>query len=187
MEEKIILWLQSHSHRFLDVFMQAESYLASWIGAVCMFLIIIFFVNKKFGLYFGAGFLAIIGINFIVKEIVARPRPYVANPEIVNKLTTIGKSFPSGHSVSVIFMVITILYLLHFLHKQGKLKIYEKLWFKILCYSLAVIFVILTAISRMYLGQHYLSDILAGLLLGSLGFVITWLITHKKLVNNQNK
>ena len=113
MEEKIILWLQFHSHRFLDVFMQAESYLASWIGAVCMFLIIIFFVNKKFGLYFGAGFLASIGINFIVKEIVARPRPYVANPEIVNKLTTIGKSFPSGHSVSVIFMVITILYLLH--------------------------------------------------------------------------
>lgn len=185
MEEKIILWLQSHSHKFLDVFMQGESYLASWIGAVCMFLIIIFFVNKKFGLYFGAGFLASICVNFAIKEIVARPRPYVANPEIVNKLTTIGKSFPSGHSVSVIFMVITLLYLFHFLYKQGRLKIYKKLWFRILCYTLGVVFVVLTAISRMYLGQHYLSDIIAGLTLGSLGFVITWLVIRKKLVNNQ--
>lgn len=184
MEEKIILWLQSHSHKFLDVFMQGESYLASWIGAVCMFLIIIFFVNKRFGLYFGIGFLASIGINFAIKEIVARPRPYVSNPEIVNKLTTIGKSFPSGHSVSVIFMVITLLYLFHFLYKQGKLKVYEKLWFKILIYTLGVIFVVLTAISRMYLGQHYLSDIIAGLTLGALGFVITWLVIRKKLVNN---
>ena len=150
-----------------------------------MFLIIIFFVNKKFGIYFGAGFLVSIGVNFAIKEIVARPRPYVANPEIINKLTTIGKSFPSGHSVSVIFMVITILYLLHYLYKQGKLKIYEKLWFKILCYSLAVFFVALTAISRMYLGQHYISDILAGLILGALGFIITWLVIRKKLVNNQ--
>ena len=181
MEEKIILYLQSHSSTFLDVFMQAESYVASWIGAICVFLIITFFVNKRYGLFFGGGFLISIGINYIIKEIVARPRPYVSNPEIVNKLTTIGKSFPSGHSVSVIFMTLSVLFLLHILNKNGKLKIYSKLWFKILCYTLGIFFVVLTAISRMYLGQHYLSDILAGLALGAIGFVLTAFL-YKKIV-----
>ncbi len=185
MEEKIILWLQSFSTKFLDVLMQAESYLASWIGTLCVFLVIFIFVNKKYSLCFGAGFLITLGVNYCIKEIVARPRPYVANPEIVNKLTTIGKSFPSGHSVSVMFMVLTVLYLFHFLHKQGKLKIYGKTWFKILAYSLGVIFIILTAISRMYLGQHYLTDIIAGLALGAIGFVVTWLLVRKKLVKSE--
>ena len=186
MEEKIIIWLQAHSSKFLDVFLQAESYVASWIGALCVFIVIILFVNKKYGLFFGAGFLASIGVNYCIKEIVARPRPYVANPEIVNKLTTIGKSFPSGHSVSVIFMVLSVLFLFHILNKNGKFKLFSKPWFKVLCYVLGIAFVVLTAISRMYLGQHYLSDILAGLALGSIGFVVT-AILYKKLVVNKQK
>lgn len=181
MEEKIIIWLQSHQSKLLDVLMQAESYIASWIGALCLFIIIILFVNKKFGLYFGLGFLTTLGVNYIIKEIVSRPRPYVVNSDIINKLTTIGKSFPSGHSVSVMFMVLTIFYLFHWLYKQGKFKLYRKKWFVVLTYVLGILFIFATAISRMYLGQHYLSDILAGLFLGALGFIVTWLLMRKKL------
>ena len=65
--------------------------------------------------------------------------------------------------------------------KVAELKIYSKLWFKILCYALGIFFVVLTAISRMYLGQHYLSDILAGLALGAIGFVLTAFL-YKKIV-----
>lgn len=184
MEANIILWLQQHSSKFLDLFMRAESYLVSWIGALFMFFMIILFIDKKFGLFFGAGFLFSIGINFCIKEIVARPRPYVANPEIINKLTTIGKSFPSGHSVSVIFIVLTLLYLFYYLNKKGKFKLYNNVWFKILSIAFAVALIILTAISRMYLGQHYITDILAGLFLGAVGFVITFLLVRKKLVKN---
>ena len=185
MEYNLIIWLQSFSNNILDVFMQGISYLASWLGTICVLFCIIFFVNKKIGLYFSLGFLLTIGINYCIKEIIARPRPYQSNPEIINKLTTIGKSFPSGHSVSVMFMVLLILFILHYLYKINKLKIYKKVWFRIICYFLCTLFVVLTAISRMYLGQHYLSDIITGLLLGALGFIITWLVIHKKLVKNK--
>ncbi len=185
MEEKIIIWLQSNSTNLLDVLMQAESYVASWIGALCLFVVILIFVNKKFGLFFGVGFLCTLGVNYLIKEIVSRPRPYVNNPQIINKLTTIGKSFPSGHSVSVIFMVLTLLFLFYWLNKNGKFKLFNKKWFKVLIFSACVLFVVLTAISRMYLGQHYLSDIVAGLFIGATGFVLTWLVVRKKLVKSQ--
>lgn len=184
MEVNIILWLQQHSSKFLDLFMTAESYLVSWIGALFMFFMIIFFIDKKYGLFFGAGFLSCIGINYCIKEIVARPRPYMANSQIINKLSTIGKSFPSGHSVSVIFIVLTLLYLFYYLNQKGKFKLYNKIWFKTLSITFAVILVILTAISRMYLGQHYITDILAGLFLGAVGFWVTFLLVRKKLVKN---
>lgn len=187
MEEQIILWLQSHSSAFLDIFLKGVSHIASWLGTTCVLLIIFFFVNKKFALFFGAGFLSTVGINFALKEIISRPRPYIANPEIINKLTTIGKSFPSGHSVSVMFMVLMLLYLFSLLQKQGKFKQYGKKWLKVLCVALGVMFIILTAISRMYLGQHYLSDIFAGLTVGALGFCATYFVSRKKLVKKQQE
>lgn len=183
MEEKIIIYLQSNSNKMLDVFMQAQSYVASWIGAIFLFAVIVIFVNKKLG--FGLGFLCTLGVNYLIKEVVARPRPYVNNPQILNKLTTIGKSFPSGHSVSIIFMVLTILFLFYWLNKNGQFKLFNKIWFKVLIFSCCVIFVILTAISRMYLGQHYLSDIVVGLLIGTIGFSLTWLVMRKKLVKSK--
>lgn len=176
MEESIIINLQNSGNAFFDVFFQWFSYLASWIGAICLFLVIIIFVNKKFGLTFGIGFLGTIGINYLIKVIVNRPRPYEVNPEIINKLTTIGKSFPSGHMVSATFMMLSLIFLFHWLNKKGKFKLFSKKWFKVLAYSFSVIFIILTAISRMYLGQHYLTDLLGGLIVGALGFCLTLFI-----------
>ncbi|MBE7075401.1 MAG: phosphatase PAP2 family protein [Clostridiales bacterium] len=184
MEQKIILWLQSLSNEFLDVFFQGVSYIASWIGAICVFLVILIFVNKKYGVIFGSGFLATIGINFLLKVIIKRPRPYIANPQIINKLTTIGHSFPSGHSVSAIFIVLAVLYLLHILNKHGKFNLFNKKWFKILTYLIAILFILLTAISRMYLGQHYISDIIGGLIVGTFGFMVSAFV-YKKFFNGK--
>lgn len=184
MEEKIIIFLQSRSSKFLDLFFQGVSYLASWIGAIFLFIVILLFVNKKFGLTFGLGMLCSIGLNYILKTLIARPRPYVANQNIIDKLTTIGYSFPSGHMVSVTFMVLAILLLIKYLPKTKKYKYLSKKWVKIVFYLIAVLFIILTAISRMYLGQHFLSDIIGGVLIAILCFKITLLI-YKKIEKNK--
>lgn len=187
MEEKIIIWLQSLSNNFYDVFFQSISYLASWIGAIFVFLIVLLFLDKKYALFMGVGYSLTVLFNYILKIIVARPRPYVTNPEIINKLTTIGQSFPSGHSMSVVFIVLALLYLFSLLCKKGKFEIYKKTWFKIICYTIGILLVILTGISRMYLGQHYITDILAGYIVGALGFVGTYLLYRYQIKNKTNK
>lgn len=185
MEEKIIIWLQSMSNGFYDLFFQSISYLVSWVGAIFVFLAILIFIDKKYALVMGLGYVCSVCINFLLKVIIARPRPYIANPNIVNKLTTVGHSFPSGHSVSVIFIVLAIIFLMIILHRKNKFKLYDKLWFRILLYLIAVLLVIFTMIARMYLGQHYLSDILVGLSLGTVCFFATYFVYKKIAMKNK--
>jgi len=124
--------------------------------------------------------------NYGLKELINKPRPYVTNPEIINKLTTVGKSMPSGHSVSCIFMVLTIIFLLYTLCANGKFTKFKKKGVKIPIIASLIVFALLVAISRMYLGQHYLTDILAGFAVGTIGFVITYFV-YKKIVKKHAK
>lgn len=186
MEVNIILWLQSLSNKYLDVVFQGVSYLASWIGAVFLFAIVILFVNKKFGIVFGFGFLASIGINYLLKVAINRPRPFEVNAQIVNKLQTIGKSFPSGHMVSCTFIVLAIWLLIKTLQKKGGLKQLNKTPAKIALIIVGVLFIIITAISRMYLGQHYLTDIVGGIFVSLCGFTITYFV-YKKFDKKQKR
>ena len=189
MEQNIIMWLQSHSSKFLDLFFTAHSHLVSWIGVVFFLLVIFLFINKKFALVYGVGFGITIGINYLIKVLVARPRPYVASEQIVNKLSTIGHSFPSGHSVSTMFMVLMFLALFNLLRNQKRYNLlrnqkrynlFNKKWFKVLTYVICSLLLVTTAFARMYLGQHYISDILAGFIVGVIGFAATNFV-YKKL------
>ena len=82
-------------------------------------------------------------ITFILKYLVARPRPNIMPLEIINSF-----SFPSGHAIAVFAPLVLI-------DKEfPKLK---WLW---------LVFAILVLISRLYLGVHYLSDVVAGALIG---------------------
>lgn len=69
-----------------------------------------------------------------------------------------GYSFPSGHMMRITFIVVTFLILLF----KSKMLISRK---KILAISL-VLFLIIMALSRISLGEHWASDVIAGFLLG---------------------
>ena len=92
--------------------------------------------------------------DIILKNLVARPRPYSVSEELLAFLKSINfdlltsYSFPSGHASSS-FAVATALYL------------YNKKWGKP-----AMIFASIIAYSRVYMCVHYLSDIVAGATLG---------------------
>ncbi len=114
--------------------------------------------NKKISAYIIVNLGLVAVLNFILKHIMQRPRP-----EGYRLVAEKGYSFPSGHSMIGIAFYGFLIYLIHKNIKNKALKI-------ILTVILAII-ILSIGISRIYLGVHYTSDVLAGFLTG-LAFLI---------------
>ena len=67
-------------------------------------------------------------------------------------------SFPSGHAMSATVVYGTVAYLLARLQKH--------VWSRMLTLFTAVVIIALVCLSRLYLGVHYPSDVIAGIIIG---------------------
>ena len=127
--------------------------------------------NRKirFSILFNLIFITI--INQVLKFIVQRPRP--TDFKLIDES---GYSFPSGHAmISVAFYG----YLIFLIYKYIKNKI-----IKFLLISLLVILIIIIGVSRIYLGVHYTSDVLAGFLI-SLSYLIMYISISNKWIEGR--
>ena len=125
-------------------------------------IIFIVIQDKKIGLCIWANLGIATILNQMLKHIFQRPRP--TEYMIINEA---GYSFPSGHSmVSMAFYG----YLIYLIYKYVKNK-YIK-WTLIVLLSILICSI---GISRIYLGVHYASDVLAGFMI-SLSYLT--LFTH---------
>lgn len=124
------------------------------------------------------GFMSILALldslllnNLILKNLVERTRPY----DIINQLEPLIQkqkdySFPSGHTGSS-FAAATVLY--------RNLPKKEGVW--------AMLLAVLIGVSRLYVGVHYLSDVLFGMMTGiGVGYlaeklVVWWSFNQKKI------
>ena len=104
--------------------------------------------------YFMAGNLALAGLLIVTfKNIYQRPRP-----AILHLVEEKGFSFPSGHSLAVTLMVGTLIIIL-------SQRIKDPVWKKIVQIVLGF-YLVSVLLSRVYLGVHYPSDVLASFCVG---------------------
>lgn len=98
-----------------------------------------------------------------LSNIIKRTRPPIKDPFE----TLIGPGFPSGHAVTNVLLGWMIMYLLWPHIRTG--------WKRALLVIVVVLAVVLVLVSRLFLGLHYPTDILGGVLLGLAwgGFVYT--------------
>lgn len=161
----ILLWLQENvRNTILTPIMKFVTTIGNG-GMIWIVFALILLAWKKYRLTGAAAAMTLISnlvvINLIVKNLVDRTRPYA----MIENLTILvskpsDSSFPSGHAGHAFGVAIVI-----FLMMPKKYGIP------------ALILAALISFSRLYVGVHYPTDVLAGIVIGSLmGFLCVKLV-----------
>jgi len=137
-------------------------------GRIWYILILILIINKqtrRTGKFAALSLALCAGIGEILKYIVMRPRPFIEISDLVTLTTQPASySFPSLHTTCGFSIAFIAFYL-----ESGKWR-----------YAL-LFFAALMAISRPYVGVHYVGDVLAGFILAFIGsyFVVKFFRLNK--------
>lgn len=140
----------------LTVVMKVITYMGNWqtITALCIVLILIKSTRFTYGIPVSVGAILVTVLNKIIKSVVQRPRP----DDVLFLIEQGGWSFPSGHSITSMCVFAMLIYLIRVNVKNRGLANTLTV--------LLIIPMIFIGISRIYLGVHYPTDVLAGWCLG---------------------
>ena len=147
----------THRIRFFDYFFVAISYLGETETIVFFcFLLICLKDRKKLGIPVTLTTIISLAINFAIKIVVQRLRPfgYFLEESTLFYTMPTGYSFPSGHAQTACIFYFA---LTHFYCNDKSFK--QQRFLKTLC----IIFIALMCVARVYVGVHFFSDVLAGL------------------------
>ena len=136
------------------------------VSFICgLVLGVILILRNKYSLLYGCLAVDCALTNKIVKHIIRRDRP-----DVLKLIKQGGFSFPSGHSMISMCMYGCLIYVVLKKIKNKYLK-----WFLVFILSLLIVSV---GLSRIYVGVHYLSDVVSGFILG-----LIILILYIELIN----
>ncbi len=135
-----------------------------FLGTAITLTILYLFFNrhKKDALVFSFILFFGIGLNLLLKNMFHRPRP-----DLIPLVHETSYSFPSGHSMNSFIFYTCLSFFIFRKIKNKKLSI--------ALIIISAIFIFLIGISRIYLGAHYPSDVLAGYIAGLCWFIIVLL------------
>jgi len=155
---------QENQAPWLSYSMLAVSYLGFhfllFTGLIVLTAIIFWLVNLRLEALLIVAVSAVSALlNGGIKVIVARPRPSDRLVDVLYKVS--GQSFPSGHVMS---------YVAYFglLFSLGVILLKRDRWWHYLILIIPALFVILVGPSRIYLGDHWASDVLGAYLIGGI-------------------
>src|SRR6266849_7292245 len=157
-DHEVATWFHAHlTNTLVSVLRAFTDFGAAESIGVVLFCLVLFFVWKRWWPSLVTLVVAVPGgmlLNEWVKILVHRHRPFLEGPFV----DWSGYSFASGHAIGA-----TLLY--------GQLALFilpamKTRRMRALTISMATLLVILVGFSRIALGAHYLTDVLAGIVLG---------------------
>lgn len=175
-------WLQAHAGGIGMKVISAFSAFGEELLIILLLGFLYWCWDKKFGEYIGLNVLVALAWNCMIKNVFLRRRPYFDHEKIqilrpvepkadIYDISAQGYSFPSGHSTNAAS-----------LYGSGA-RYQGKKWMR----WMAVLLCFLVGFSRVAVGAHYPTDVLAGWALGLAAvFLVPWLcgvIGNKVLLN----
>jgi undecaprenyl-diphosphatase len=160
-DDAILLWLNSHSTPTLDMLALQITAVGNGLTVAVIGLVACAFLwamRERVGVLLLV--IAVAGgdiFNRVLKDAFARPRPELFMLE-TPFARPVSASFPSGHATASMVLYLVLAYLLARLGGRGA--------FRWLIIGVAIVLTTLIGLSRMYLGVHYPSDVVAGYVFG---------------------
>lgn len=174
LDNDILLWINGHGSEWLDALMWGISRAKTWIPLYMLLVALIAwrFKSWKAVVLVFVGFGVAVGMSDwicsgVLKPIVCRLRP--THEPALDPLRLVygyigGKyGFCSSHAANT--MAAGLLFSLIYRNRYATVGLMT--WVALNCYS------------RMYLGAHYPTDIIAGLVVGSLWALLVWLVLRR--------
>ncbi|KAA6333573.1 Undecaprenyl-diphosphatase BcrC [termite gut metagenome] len=142
---------------FLTTFLSFATHFGEMVFFMYFFCCIYWLFGKHNAYRFLILFVISTAVNQIIKFLVKRPRPFIY-PQYgfipPDGIYTSGFSFPSGHSTNISF------------EAMFGIQIAPSRWRKVVI-PVAIFMSLLVGVSRIYLFQHFFTDVLVGLMMGS--------------------
>ncbi|MBP2640321.1 MAG: phosphoesterase PA-phosphatase related protein [Firmicutes bacterium] len=172
--DSLIIWVvRYYASPFWDKIMLAFTGAGSayFLALTALVLVAVqaFYRRRREGMAIGVCLGGGVLLNILLKNIFARPRP-----DVLPVISATGYSFPSGHAMIALCFYGISAYLLS--------RLFPTFFGRMLVFLLTGILVMMIGISRIYLGVHYPSDVLAGYAAGAtwLAFCISLLAWHER-------
>jgi undecaprenyl-diphosphatase len=130
-------------------------------------LALVFHGRWKRALVFAGTVIAANISSEVLKQVYDRPRPSL----VPHGVYVYSGSFPSGHSTLAAATFLTLATVI------ASLEPYRST--KALTYVVAIVVTVMVGFSRVYLGVHWPSDVLAGWCLGAAWALVAWIVLNR--------
>ncbi len=135
---------------------------AGWLWIALAIFFLCFKKYRKCGAGVAVALIfSLIFTNLVLKNLVARQRPFITDSTLDNLVKETSYSFPSGHTSASIAAAISVF----FYHKREGI--------------IALVIGVLISLSRIYVCVHYPTDVLGGIVVGAIAAILSfWVIKY---------
>lgn len=166
LDEGAVAFVQSYANPAVTQVAQIISFFGSvaFLAGASVVAALVFVRNRWFDAILGLALTMLGGgaLNMLLKQLFQRERPVFETP-LVN-LTSF--AFPSGHTMGATLFYMFIAAVVAYAMKSR--------WVRVLAFSSALILIVMIGMTRIYLGAHFVTDVVGAIVAGTAWLAFCW-------------